>query len=269
MQVQILRKHYAEIMFIMGIKPKEVGGFGRARIMSDGFDIEEIYLPEQEISSSTTDITDSGTAKAMARLKIGFPGNENTILWWWHSHVDMTAHWSGTDNATITSLGSNGQVIATVLNLKGANRSAYYRKETPGIPTLFVDNISFVHSDSDIDTARINAEYAANVKEKIWGSMLGQDEDMFGEEYMCDKCGITVTYNYGKKEIEEFYCHSCHTFGEHYSMENKSDKGLLYPPQGVKQKYAPKKKKHNGKFTDAMVEHSELKSNFGYNGADI
>ncbi len=58
--------------------------------------IEDIHWPQQENNTSKSDIDDA----AMADIVLDCHNNEQEILWWGHSHGNMDAFFSGTDEQT-------------------------------------------------------------------------------------------------------------------------------------------------------------------------
>ena len=89
---------------IVEMAPKEVGWLGTIdRMPSGNFYIDEIFVPEQEVTGAETDPTDEGQFKVMNELaEMGEEGMKKIerLRFWGHSHVHMGTSPSGTDENT-------------------------------------------------------------------------------------------------------------------------------------------------------------------------
>ena len=150
--VEVDEEVYAKIMHWIDKAPGEVSGLGKVELVNGLFRVTSAILLKQENTSVTTDIDAAAVGKAMFELKDA-PGAMN---WWWHSHVNMSVFWSGTDLDTIHQIGNNGWCLATVYNKKRESRSCYFQKGTQFIPSILVDDIPtrtiFLTTDSTIDS---------------------------------------------------------------------------------------------------------------------
>jgi hypothetical protein len=95
---------YRRMCLIVEMAPKEVGWLGTVERMPSGnFYIDEIFVPEQEVTGSETDPTDEGQFKVMNELaEMGEEGMKKIerLRFWGHSHVYMGTSPSGTDENT-------------------------------------------------------------------------------------------------------------------------------------------------------------------------
>ena len=135
--VHILPEVYEKIMFWVDECPKEISGMGKVVVKDGAYWVTEAYLLEQEVSASTTDIDAESLGKLMAETI----REEGHLNFWWHSHVNMGAFWSGTDTDTIEEIGANGFCLATVFNKKRDYRTAFYQGGDDFLPSIFVDQI--------------------------------------------------------------------------------------------------------------------------------
>jgi len=87
--------------------------------------IGDCIMPEQKNFGSSTDMTDTGTAKSLYDLS-KMEGITNV---WIHSHVSMPAFWSGTDDQTMHDLAAGGYIVAVVMNKKGDARGCIYQRD--------------------------------------------------------------------------------------------------------------------------------------------
>jgi len=165
--------------------PVEVSGLGKV-VFDDKtgvFNVIDAYLVEQENGPAETEMKADAIAKLMAET-FREPGR---LCWWWHSHVNMPAFWSGTDHATIRDLGGAGWVIATVFNKKREYRSAYYQA-APN--KMLIDNI---HTETlqvlSADLVKAwDDEYDNKVKEKKsyygWQGHKGNYYDSYQQDWI-------------------------------------------------------------------------------------
>lgn len=137
-EVVITELAYKKIMHWVDISPIEVSGLGKVIFEDNQFIITDAFLVKQKNTESSTEMDGASIAKLMYETK-DIPGHLN---FWWHSHVNMGAFWSGTDYQTIQDLSANGFLVATVFNKKRDMRSAIRYKSTEIMPDLFLDEIS-------------------------------------------------------------------------------------------------------------------------------
>lgn len=98
---------------------KEISGFGEVEHNPETgrFLITQIHLLEQECSGASTDI-DAKTISKMLTEAVRRDLPVEKLKLWWHSHVNMSAFWSGTDENTATSF-NNGWMLSYVGNKRG------------------------------------------------------------------------------------------------------------------------------------------------------
>ncbi len=122
MKIVLSEEAHKKIMHWVDKADFEVSGMGKVvhDPATDTFKVEHVYLVKQEGTSSTTDLDPAAMAQLMYKTR-EVPG---MLSYWWHSHVNMSCFWSGTDKETITELGAQGLCVATVFNKKGEHRSA-------------------------------------------------------------------------------------------------------------------------------------------------
>jgi hypothetical protein len=89
---------------IVELAPQEVGWLGTVERMPSGnFYIDEIFVPEQDVTGTETDPTDEGQFRVMNELaEMGEEGMQKIekLRFWGHSHVRMMTSPSGTDENT-------------------------------------------------------------------------------------------------------------------------------------------------------------------------
>lgn len=156
---------YAKIMHWVRLSPVEISGLGMVEIIDGIPTVTEVCLCKQKNSATSTDIDGADIGKAMFEFdRRQVPGE---MRFWWHSHVDMEAFWSGTDLSTIEQLGSRGWFISTVFNKRADQRTAFYSQEPF---RWFVDQVPtevIVTRTAEMD--QWDAEYKAKCEERTYG----------------------------------------------------------------------------------------------------
>jgi len=143
MSLRILSTSHSKIEYWVNNSSGEVSGLGKVREIDGQLVVTDVILLEQVNSSAETELCDKAIGKAMYELR----NTEGHLNFWWHSHVNMSCFWSGTDHSAIKQLGKHGWVIATVFNKKEEYRTAYYQKGDGFIPEIFVDDLETSFGD--------------------------------------------------------------------------------------------------------------------------
>jgi hypothetical protein len=103
-RILISEHAYRRMCLIVELAPQEVGWLGTVERMPSGnFYIDEIFVPEQDVTGTETDPTDEGQFKVMNELaEMGEEGMQKIekLRFWGHSHVRMMTTASGTDENT-------------------------------------------------------------------------------------------------------------------------------------------------------------------------
>lgn len=101
--------------------PTEIAAMGYVTNNEDGdFYVDEVFLVPQEVTGSSVDFLSKGMVYAVE--KAIEEGRINDLRFCWHSHVNMGAFWSGTDEGMIEDIRDSGPVpwfISLVSNKKG------------------------------------------------------------------------------------------------------------------------------------------------------
>lgn len=100
---------------------EEISGLGRVAKIGSKFVITDIILLPQEVSSSSTDL-DEKELDEFILTEIEEGRNPGDLKVWWHSHVNMSCFWSGTDAETIETF-KNDWFISIVGNKSGIYRA--------------------------------------------------------------------------------------------------------------------------------------------------
>lgn len=161
MSIEIEPIVFQKIMYWIDKSDFEVSGLGKIIIDKERnvFRVVDAILVKQENSRSDTELDAEDITRAMFHMRDS-PGNLN---FWWHSHVDMSVFWSGTDIDTIKQLGENGWFVSTVFNKSREMKSSFVQN----LPIrLVVDDIpTSVQSCIGADTFnKWDKQYEDNVE---------------------------------------------------------------------------------------------------------
>jgi hypothetical protein len=145
MKIIVTNQAYAKVMHWVRKADFEVSGYGTAHwdVQQNAFVVTDAYLIKQMGGPAHTEIDAVALGKLVHRIED--VEKKGQIKWWWHSHVNMEAFWSGTDTETIRSLGIHGWMTASVFNKKGEHKSGVCYLSTSEFSQL-------VHTDYDVKT---------------------------------------------------------------------------------------------------------------------
>ena len=108
--------------------PWEIGMFGYVSETPGGFLVDEVFLVKQEVTGGSVDFTDEGLTYAIERASQD--NRLSDLRFCCHSHVNMGAFWSGTDEGMIEGFnnGMTEYLVSMVTNKKGESlaRVDYY-----------------------------------------------------------------------------------------------------------------------------------------------
>lgn len=169
MQIKMSRATHDKIMYWVDKADFEVSGFGTVTYDGKDFLVNDVILLKQEGGAAHTDIDPLSLSKAQYELR----GSEGELRFWWHSHVNMQAFMSGTDQATIKEIAQQGWCVAAVFNKRGEYQTALgYKYDTPfagsrvhyeeKLPLSITYNMDAALKDS------LDAQYDEHVTEKKW-----------------------------------------------------------------------------------------------------
>lgn len=155
---------YNKIMFFVDNIHLEVSGFGKIVFRNGDAIVTNVYLLEQEVSSAATDIDE----KSLGKLMFESRADEGMLNLWWHSHVNMPAFFSGTDDATIKEIGAKGFCIALVVNKKREWKIVYHAAGSDVTPMLWQEMDLVIDYGTQAMEQAWKAEMDAKVKVKTY-----------------------------------------------------------------------------------------------------
>ena len=108
---------YARLRLYVELCPSEIGGLGEVRQEGDALLVTELFLLDQWVSPSETELDPEAVLRLLHRcLEEG--RDPAALRLWWHSHAEHEVEWSETDEATIRGFGAES-LIALVTNKAG------------------------------------------------------------------------------------------------------------------------------------------------------
>lgn len=146
---------------------EEVGWLGTVEKVGNNYLIEDIWVPEQEVTGGTTEIE----ADAMAALALHLEENgidSSKLRYWGHSHVNMAVSPSGQDeNQTAEYLEHVDWFIRGIYNKKGDTKVDVFDMTKSLVYQKVDNNIYIPPMDTNVVTT-LDATIKANVKKKVY-----------------------------------------------------------------------------------------------------
>jgi hypothetical protein len=153
---------YARLRLYVELCPSEIGGLGEVRPDGEGLLVTELFLPDQCVSASETELQPEALVRLLCRcLEEG--RDPAALRLWWHSHAEHDVEWSDTDEATIR--GFAGDSLVSLVTNKAGDFLCRYDARRPQRST--VDGIPVVRADEPLGAARAMA-----LREATWAEMV-------------------------------------------------------------------------------------------------
>lgn len=130
-RILITPEAYKDMYQIVNLVDTEVGWIGNVSRLGNDFLIQEVFLPEQEVHATTTEISSGGLAIwATEMLLARADGLEviNGIRFWGHSHVQMgtSPSWQDDSQMRIFAESCDDYFIRGILNKLGRMEFTLY-----------------------------------------------------------------------------------------------------------------------------------------------
>jgi len=157
---------WAEIQTIIQwskTKKNEASFLGTGQIVSGNIVIDKIFIPKQEVSTASADLSEEGLAELFESLP---KEDRNRILFWGHTHPGSTTP-SGTDIATLKELKANNNIYIMAIFAAGATTYAKVFVRTQGLELEFTPEIDCIYS------TRITNLIKENITEKKYAHTVG------------------------------------------------------------------------------------------------
>ncbi len=165
---------YARLRLYVELCPSEIGGLGEVRPEGDGLLVTDLYLLDQRVSPSATELQPEAILRLLRRcLEEG--RDPAALRLWWHSHAEHKVEWSETDVATIQGFGADA-LVSLVTN-KAGDLLCRFDSWVPRWST--VDRIPVLPLDEPLSPAR-----ALALREAAWREMVEKVSIVCRDEYV-------------------------------------------------------------------------------------
>jgi hypothetical protein len=130
----------------------EIGMFGYVTLIDGDFYVDDVFLVEQEVTGGSVDFTDKGLDYAIN--KAIEDGRIEDLKFCCHSHVNMDAFWSGTDEDMIKSMnnGMTPYLVSLVINKRHETEQRVDFYNPAGPIGEFTGQITF-NLDLEVETS--------------------------------------------------------------------------------------------------------------------
>jgi hypothetical protein len=162
------QKAWAKIQYLIQQAKGEVGWVGLVDRKGYDFLITEVWVPKQIVTGTTTKIDAQAINAIVTDLIMQDRYNDN-LLYWGHSHVNMSCSPSVVDEEQIQDyvelMSDTGLYIRGIYNKKGESKVDVYVKEGPGKGWVFqcVENQVLCELSED-ELNALAADFRNNVK---------------------------------------------------------------------------------------------------------
>ena len=166
------REVFSRMWHFVDIAGEEVSWFGTVKVTSYGnYLIDEVFLGEQKVSATQTEISTNGLAKIGQNLIDTCPDGverASRLFFWGHSHVKMGTSPSFQDDKQMDEFRENGcpWFIRGILNKLGRMEFSIFLWEA-GVKVTDVPWAVYEHVDESI-RAEIEAEFKAKVTRIVY-----------------------------------------------------------------------------------------------------
>lgn len=149
MNIYIKEKILKKIKYYVDISQVEISGLGTVEEINGDFLINDIFLLKQVNTGTSTQIDSGDIAELIMKLET--EGKDSSKLrFWWHSHVNMNAFWSGVDTNTIENLCLDKYLISLVINKKNEYLARFDLNEPTKISLDKIQLIVIDDEDEDL-----------------------------------------------------------------------------------------------------------------------
>ena len=177
----------------------EVSGLGIIEKRDDIVVVTEAFILDQECTGADTELDPEAISKLMIDI-INADKDPACLKFWWHSHVNMSVFWSGTDNECAETL-SNEYAFSLVVN-KQRDRKVRFDLYQPFRMTA--DNLKLVElvEEDEILKEECKKDVKDKVKSKNWqNNRRGYYCGSYGNDSIHDLDKFKKPKNWGKRII--------------------------------------------------------------------
>lgn len=220
----------AKMQLLVDICTEEVGWLGIAIKRDNSFIIQDIYIFEQEVASTTTEITPEGLTKFAEHILTLPDGIDiwNNLKVWGHSHVNMSVFSSSQDDEQMNFFSNNGHdwFIRIIANKEGDLKVDIYNYEA-GISYVDVPWECLISPEEEDILNKINMLYVELEEKKK--TYINNNKEFIKkeiEEKVKKKYCFKSNHNY-RDNFDEFNIYNYnHPFR---TMYNDDEDDNIYP----------------------------------------
>lgn len=174
-QIIISKQAYEKMWQYVDQCDVEIGWLGTVERIGFQFIIQDIFLPEQDVTAATTEITEDGLRGLANELLTRPDGVElwNKMLFWGHSHVTMGTTASSVDENQMDTFRKNDvpYFIRGIFNKHGRGQFDLFLYEQE----IVIHDVpwSLEVSMNEVDQASVSEEMESKLNRTSFGSVLG------------------------------------------------------------------------------------------------
>ena len=182
--IEITPEAYLKLKYYVLNADDEISGLGISKIIDEQILVTDIFLLEQESAGASTELDEKAISKLIAYLHKTKKIDVATLNVWWHSHADMSVHWSPTDDANIEQFVNSKYLISLVYN-KELEYKARLDLYKPFRITIDIDSVTLAIENAELQK-KIVKEIAKKVKKptgvKYGGYRVADEKPWWKEE---------------------------------------------------------------------------------------
>jgi len=191
------------INYAKAAKDLEISGFADCKYDKElgQIIVGEVYLLEQSVGGATVHMDEEAVSKF--NMELVKKGVKQLPQIWWHSHVDMGAFFSGTDQETSEQLRNDSYSVSLVVNKRGDSHARMYINTKIQVQSM---GENFVHEDwVDISDLTVRTEHEDKIPQAIIDEV---EKKIHQKKYKLPKFDKTQSYGKhwfgkGKKKDDE------------------------------------------------------------------
>ncbi len=165
LSIEMDKKIYDKLFLYIEHCDQEIAGFGRVKRNGNVYEIYDVFIVDQEVTSTSASLTAESIGAAMSEI-VAQGGQIDDVYFHWHSHVNMDVFWSGTDENAIATL-----ELPFLISLVGNKRGQYKLRIDSRDPFyLCIDDMALkvIEKKDVLLEELVKAEIASKVKTEVY-----------------------------------------------------------------------------------------------------
>ena len=239
MKIHFTNEAFLKIKYFVSLATGEVSGFGRTEVTGESIFVKDIIVLEQRVSSASTIIEEDAVSDFLQDL---IEKGENPADWniWWHSHGNMNAFWSLTDDTTIEEM-NMPWVLSIVASKGGDEIDLLCRVDVFEPSRLTFDKLPWLYSsENDAILEWCDAEMKEKVKEVKfrfgWGKKKKSSKDKKASSYPKRSSNQSPSLELEESDLGPPYTLVKSAAEPLPSLTGTKLRGTIYPPNSTRKK---------------------------------